>query len=119
MRVTCEDRIGSHMDSREDQIAEIIHRMSDGDDDAFNEYNEIVLGISEKMVIRIELSTGGPADWIEVAIDSGPRPLDYQIIYMKYHFADWFDHAEREIEEDSYLWRYAEEIVDIYYGSRL
>lgn len=48
---------------------------------------EYPLGLSTYKVHRIELSTGGPADYLEVFVDDG----DIQRIV--YHFADWFDHA--------------------------
>jgi hypothetical protein len=31
---------------------------------------------------------------------------------MEYHYADWFDHAERKISENSYLWDFAAQIVE-------
>ena len=58
-------------------------------------------------VIKITLSGGGPADWIEVKTDN----TGY-ILGMEYHYADWYDHAERKISENSYLWDFAAQIAE-------
>lgn len=65
---------------------------------------ELPLAVSAKTVFRVELSTGGPADWLEVFC-SGDTPLyepagdgeHYEVERIVYHFADWFDHAERDL----------------------
>jgi hypothetical protein len=31
---------------------------------------------------------------------------------MTYHYADWFDHAQRKVSENSYLWDFAMQLVD-------
>ena len=46
-------------------------------------------------------------DWIEVKTDN-----EGCILGMEYHYADWFDHAERKISENSYLWDFAAQIVE-------
>lgn len=52
------------------------------------------LSVERKILIRVDLSTGGPADWFEVVIDpSDPNEFD-RVERITYHFADWFDHAE-------------------------
>ena len=49
---------------------------------------EYPLGLSTYKVHRIDLSTGGPGDWLEVFVN------DSAIDRIVYHFNDWFDHAE-------------------------
>lgn len=66
---------------------------------------ELPLGVSAQTVFRIELSTGGPADWLEV-VCTGDTPCceptsdggeHYEVERIVYHFADWGDHAERTL----------------------
>lgn len=109
---TCAERIDEQMQSRNIQLEEIYDRMgndedSDDQDEATNELHELALEISEFKVVKILLSTGGPGDWIEVTLDEN----DY-IRRMEYHFHDWFDHAKTQINDDTYLWQYAQEIID-------
>lgn len=49
---------------------------------------EYPLAVTVSYSVRVELSTGGPADYLvaEVDTDGGVRSIAY-------HFADWFDHA--------------------------
>jgi hypothetical protein len=75
-------------------------------DNALEELANLALAIDSYKVVKITLSTGGPADWIEVKLDS-----DNSITGMTYHYADWFDHASERIYKNEYLWSYAEEIV--------
>jgi len=77
------------------------------DEDARERIDQLALGASTYRVLRVELSTGGPADYITAKLDGN------RVESAQYHFADWFDHAERTISEDSPLWRYVEEIADI------
>ncbi|NDB56884.1 hypothetical protein EB001_00295 [bacterium] len=77
---------------------------------ADTEYNEeslmeFPLGFTIHKVVKIELSTGGPADYLEVFID--PEYTD-TVVRIVYHFADWFDHAEMEVSENDPLWEFAE-----------
>lgn len=65
------------------------------------------LGVSRKAVFRVELSTGGPADWLEVICGNtvadpyGARG-GLEVEEIVYHFADWFDHAERELSGEEF-----------------
>jgi hypothetical protein len=78
-----------------------------GDDrlreDAMERVAEYPLGMSAYTTFRVELSTGGPADWLEVVCagdtpryEGGGEP--YEVERIVYHFADWFDHAERQLD---------------------
>lgn len=92
----------------EDEVAKFRENASD------NEYNEdslveFPLGFVITKVIKIELSTGGPADYLEVFID--PEYKD-TIVRVVYHFADWFDHAQMEVNENDPLWEFAEIYCD-------
>jgi len=61
-----------------------------------------VLGVSTCVSMRIELSTGGPGDWLEAELD------EREVLAVSYHFNDWFDHAERRVMPGTALWQLAE-----------
>lgn len=72
-------------------------------EEAAERISELPLGVSVKRVLRIDLSTGGPGDWLEADVDD-----DGTVDSVTYHFNDWFDHAERTVDSGSALWRAAE-----------
>lgn len=53
---------------------------------------EYPLAVERFTVVRVELSTGGPADWFEATIDD-----DGTITRVEYVFQDWFDGARRDL----------------------
>jgi hypothetical protein len=61
------------------------------------------LGISVQKVMRIELSTGGPASFIEAYLDD-----ENNVDEVFYHFQDWFDGAKRKVSSHSAIYRYAQ-----------
>lgn len=114
---TCAERIGEHQASREEHLRALFtaqenweNRSPDPDypgetidsDGAQERLDELPLGVSVSRLLRVELSTGGPADYVTAELDGG------DVVRATYHFADWFDHAERSLEPDSPLWRMAE-----------
>jgi hypothetical protein len=92
-----EERVGIDRKLDPDDLAETARELM----------QEYPLGVSAQTVFRVELSTGGPADWLEV-ICSGDTPNyepagdgeHYEVERIVYHFADWFDHAEVELRDD-------------------
>jgi hypothetical protein len=111
---TCAQLVYQKMMERNEQLDEIETIISDIESteemisEAVEELHTLALGHEVRRTIKIHLSTGGPADWIEVILD-----LDDDYIYgMNYHYADWFDHAETTIEKNSYLWDYAANFID-------
>lgn len=52
----------------------------------------IVLGISTMTVYRVDLSCGGPADWLELNWDGSGWDGG------RYVYQDWYDSAERRID---------------------
>lgn len=108
---TCSERIADAMASRQIDLEEIYEKISSDDreisSEGYDEIQEFALEISSYKVIKILLSTGGPADWIEVTLDD-----DNYIRGMKYFYQDWFDCASMTLYKDSYLWQYASEIVE-------
>ena len=71
--------------------------------------SEYGLGAFKYDLIRIELSYGGPQDYLELRIDKEDKTL----VSGTYHYLDWFDGAIRSLNQDqlgviealySYLW---------------
>ena len=125
---TCEERIADAMASRAEYVGKLQAigdnvstepQAFDGDyqdeqldsDAAWDRLRELPLGVSVERVLRIELSTGGPADYITAKLERGQ--YGWELASASYHFADWFDHAERSIDEGSPLWRFAEDYVQL------
>lgn len=120
---TCAERIGEHRDSRigdfkhwaevmdasdlddiSDEALSTVTNEAEPDRDehddmnALNERayewaNEYPLAVTKLTVVRIDLSTGGPGDWLEAHVDD-----DKDIRRIEYHFNDWFDHASVVLE---------------------
>jgi len=115
-RKTCADLIADEMASREKQVGELFAVLDDDEpgatyevdgeqldsDTADDRLREIPLGLSAEPVIRVDLSCGGPQDYILWFPYSGR---------MTYHFLDWFDGAQLPIPEDSPLRRFVEHLV--------
>jgi hypothetical protein len=118
-RQTCEERIGAHLASRladfrdfatltderaganDVEMRDAADRVGidtdaaatdDIADMAYERIYEYPLGIQTLRVHRIDISTGGPGDWLEAFVDDG------EITRIVYHFNDWFDHAERTLD---------------------
>jgi len=47
--------------------------------------------------MKILISTGGPADWLEILLDEENEPRR-----IEYHFAPWFDHASVTLEGEDF-----------------
>lgn len=122
---SCEERIGAHKDGRladfhalmdvargnaEDYSVTELETMgldassSAGrtDDDALMEQAqeriwEYPLGVSAHTVHRVELSYGGPQDYLEAHVDE-----DGDIQRITYHFLDWFDGAVTTLSGDEF-----------------
>lgn len=110
---TCAELVYDQMMSRSEQLEELndIIRNDEFDydkqEEALEELNNLALEISTFKVVKILLSTGGPSDWLEALIgDEG------DLFRLTYHYADWFDHAEIKVPDNSYLWDYAMQIID-------
>jgi hypothetical protein len=78
---------------------------------------EQVLGFTIKatVTVRVDLSTGGPGDYIDGEYD----PSDGSLHDVKYHFVPWFDHAETSLASDSPLYKLLERFTSAYDGMEL
>jgi hypothetical protein len=109
---TCAERISSQLASEEENLKEIYARLDSGDDsildEAQSELYDYALGIDERQETVITLSWGGPASYLEVTHRGN------EIYTLTYRFSDWFDTATEQVtDEDSALYRYAQEIINI------
>ena len=123
---TAEQRIADSMKRRAEYLAALYRIADEGggtfaedypeqpeqltDEDARERVLELGLGASIQHVLRIDLSTGGPADYLTAHV--AREQYGWEVQSVRYHFADWFDHAEQNVPEDSPLWRYVEEVAD-------
>jgi hypothetical protein len=112
----CEDRINESFESRNDYIFGLLDAMDnsksyDGWEDAYDCFHQFPLGISleKTFSIKIELSWGGPSDYIEVLLEGNG-----EIIKAEYHFADWFDHASILIEKETAMYEYVVRLVEFF-----
>lgn len=112
---TCEQRIAGHMESREEDFTKLF-AIVDGDsedneyddeqltdEEAYDRLAEMPLAVELRRYVRIDLSTGGPGDWLEADLDE-----DGEVTRVEYHFNDWFDHAARPVYKGDSLYRAAE-----------
>lgn len=109
---TCADRLPANLAGRVEDLQGFVDRIGSQDwedaDAAYDEANCYGLGLSVTRVLRWDLSTGGPGDWIEFHVDS-----DGDLVRAEYVFQDWFDGAREEIEGDDY--ETVKEFYDIFF----
>lgn len=112
-QLTCAQRIDEHMLGREEDFDKIFEAMDNDEEyegqDAYDAMHEYALHYDKKEMLKIQLSTGGPGDWLECYLS------DNELYRVEYHFNDWFDHAQTTVDENSSLFRYAEAVVEALY----
>jgi len=112
---TCEERIAANLAGRLEDFAAYVAVGQDGGtkkqrdaidiegkgeearENALEGWSEYPLGVEVKKVLRVDLSTGGPADWFEVILDTDGQPET-----IMYVFQDWFDGARRSLSGDEF-----------------
>ena len=112
---TCAQRIADQLASEEQNLKEIYERL-DGNsneiDEAQEDLHNYALGINTIKETTITLSWGGPASYLEILHDKA------EITRLTYRFSDWFDTATEIItDEESNLYRYAQEMINIQEGA--
>ncbi len=116
---TCADRIADQLAGEEENLKAIyavLDGTNDGSeiDEAQEELYNYALGMNTIKETTITLSWGGPASYLEILHDGA------EITKLTYRFSDWFDTATQEItDEDSSLYRYAQEMINIQEGAIL
>lgn len=114
---TCAERIAAAVASEEENLKEIYAAIDSSDgsmeshEEGYESLYEYALGISTRKETIITLSWGGPASYLEVIHDGS------DIYTVTYRFSDWFDTATQQLEEDSALYRYAQELINIQEGN--
>ena len=84
------------LDNLESRIKEI--KEANGNEEKREEFEQGILAVSKKLHYKIELSWGGPADWLEVITDEDNKEIE-DIIY---HFADWNTHEEEYLNNEEF-----------------
>lgn len=79
---------------------EALEELTDADADALAEsareaLNDYGLALTVRTQLRWELSTGGPADWLEVDVQRGQH--SWEVAGARYVFQDWFDGARQDL----------------------
>lgn len=103
-QATCEERIDSQLQALEEDIAGIVEQYYEGDEEGV--WNNYPLAVSTRQETKIELSWGGPSDFLSVIHEGA------EIYSVTYHFQDWFDGAVRSVEEGSKVWEYARTVIE-------
>jgi len=112
---TCRELIEEKLLDREEYMDSLFKAIDadepfNGYEDASDDLYDFALGYNVRTIVDIQLSTGGPADWLEVHVDNGGK---FPVIEgMKYHYSDWFDHAVVTVDVDSPFYRYVETIIE-------
>lgn len=112
---SCADRIADQLANEERNLGDI-YRVIDnpeeqGLDEAYEELYNYALGMDSKQITTITLSWGGPASYLEITHTGA------EIERVVYRFSDWFDTATQELEQESNLYRYAQELINIQEGN--
>jgi hypothetical protein len=113
---TCEDRIDTELQDRIHEFKQALESydengkitLEDGQEyeDLIDYLNSVALCLEKTEVYRLELSYGGPQDYIEFQYDPEAKSL----VGITYHFLDWYDGAERKIKEGSEAWKVLERV---------
>ena len=85
------ERMIEHLKDRMKEI-----KKANNDEEKREEFEQGVLAISKKLHYKIELSWGGPFDWLEVIVDNK------EIEDIIYHFADWHVHEEEYLNDEEF-----------------
>ncbi len=104
----CKNRIQDELKGRLEEIKE-----ASTNEKAREEFDENILAFSKRNIVyRIELSYGGPQDYIDIYVD----PEEYEIERIIYYFLDWYDgtHLELEGEEFKLVKNYFSELIYCY-----
>ncbi len=97
---TCAELIHQRLSEREEDLRVLF---SNPDSDEY--FDDPALGLESYTLTRITFSTGGPADFLDIAHKDG------QIRNVEYHYQDWYDGARVSVPENSPLYDYALNIV--------
>jgi len=100
---SCEARIDEQLENLEESVIHPLEHYYDGDQNG--EWNNYPLAVSTYQLTKIELSWGGPSDFLEVKHEGA------DILSITYCFQDWFDGARRDVKEGSKVWEYCATVI--------
>lgn len=103
---TCAERIESELANFEEQVREFNERAEDPNADEYFDGIEIY-SVEHLETVRFQLSGGGPASWVEVTHSFG------EIRKVVYFFQDWFDFARLDVAENSPVYDWASQMLEI------
>lgn len=103
-QASCEARIDEQLENLEESVIHPLEHYFDGDQEG--EWNNYPLAVSTHKITKIELSWGGPSDFLEVQHEGT------EILSVKYYFQDWFDGAVRQVQEGSNVWKYCKTVIE-------
>jgi hypothetical protein len=114
-QLTCEERVDDELVKTEARYSNLWYQLDEaverGDDSAEEQCRDELepLNLETKRVLKLMFSWGGPSAWIEAELDGS------SVVSLTYHFADWFDYAERDVSESEApaLWRLAEYYAEL------
>jgi len=113
---TCSERIAEQLASEEENLKAIYSNI-DGTgevveyENAYEELYDYAIGSDTRQETILTLSWGAPASYLEITHRGA------EIYKVVYRFSDWFDTATQEVEEESNLYRYAQEMINIQEGN--
>lgn len=96
----------------EDEVNRFIEELHKNCEYTETSLDELPIGISVQKVIKVQLSWGGPADYIEIYVSGYPEQEG--IDKVVYHYQDWFDGASMIVPENSDMFEYAVWFIDMY-----
>lgn len=109
---TCEQRIAGQWSGRREDFERMQKAIETRDnEDDYTEIQEYPLALSKRVEIRLDLSTGGPADFLTYSVD----PEDGSVERITYHFQDWFDGASLALTGDDFeaAENYLNQLIDV------
>ncbi len=87
------ERMIEHMKDRMKEIKE-----ANGNEEKREKFGQSILAVSKRIHYKIELSWGGPADWLEILVDEDNKEIE-DIIY---YFADWYVHEQESLNDEEF-----------------
>lgn len=107
MEKVCAERIEGEFKDRIQDVKGILKA-----DDPLEALNNLALCLDKYEVYRLELSYGGPQDYLEFEYN----PRDKVLRGITYHFLDWFDGATQKVNPDAEEWQI---LADLFYQTIL
>jgi hypothetical protein len=102
-QASCAERLPAHLESRLEDFRSMVawrdawyradgRTAEDRAEDAQRRIDEYPLAVTFAYSVRVDLSTGGPADFLVAEVSP-----EGDVLRITYHFQDWFDGASRSL----------------------